>query len=289
MTQEEVLKKLATDIRLRGMSEGTVVAYCTQAAYFMKYFNKSADAMGEKEFRIFLEYLNREKHLKPSTFNNYNSALRFLFEVTLEQNLNYKRIPRKRLPSKVPDALSREEVLHFLEAIDDLRYKAIFSIIYGSGLRLSEVETLRIQDVDNQKMCLFISQAKGQKDRYVPLSPISLEDLRIYFKAQRPTHPQGYLFLNHSGGDHISCKAIWAAFRPYYRRACISSYATVHTLRHSYATHLMEDGVNIFFIQRLLGHSTLVTTMRYLRIAYTDLLKTKSPLDSLEEVRISHD
>lgn len=283
MTQEEVLEKLALDIRLRGMSEGTVLAYSTQAASFMKYFNKSADEMGEKEFRIFLEYLNRDKQLKPTTFNNYNSALRFLFEVTLEQDLNYKRIPRKRIPSKIPDALSRDEVLCFLETIDDLRYKAIFSLIYGSGLRLSEVKKLRIQDIDNQKMCLFISQGKGQKDRYVPLSLKSLDTLRIYFKATRPSHPLGYLFLNRYDTDHISGDSIWAAFKRYYSKTGITSYATVHTLRHSYATHLMEDGINIFFIQRLLGHSTLITTMHYLRIAYTDLLKTESPLDSLEE------
>lgn len=287
MTQEEVLEKLATDIRLRGMSERTVVSYCTQAAFFMKYFNKSADEMGEKEFRIFLEYLNRERHLKPTTFNNYNSALRFLFEVTLEQNLNYKRIPRKRLPNKIPNALTKAEILAFLQVIDDPRYKAIFSITYGCGLRLSEVQKLRIQDVDSTHMRLFIYQAKGQKDRYVPLAHSSLEALRTYYKVTRPKHPLGYLFLSRYGDDHLSGAAIHEAFKRYYSQSGIKSYATVHTLRHSYATHLMEDGINIFFIQRLLGHSTLVTTMRYLRIAYTDLMKTKSPLDDIEQKRIT--
>lgn len=283
MTQEEVLDKLASDIRLRGMSEGTVLAYCTQASFFMNYFNKSADEMGEKEFRIFLEYLNRERNLKPTTFNNYNSALRFLFEVTLEQNLNYKRVPRKRLPSTIPNALTREEIVAFLQVIDDPRYKAIFSITYGSGLRLSEVQKLRIQDVDSTQMRLFIYQAKGQKDRYVPLAHSSLEALRAYYKITRPKHPLGYLFLSRCGDDYLSGAAIHEAFKRYYNQSGIKSYATIHTLRHSYATHLMEDGVNIFFIQRLLGHATLVTTMRYLRIAYTDLMKTKSPLDGIEQ------
>lgn len=283
MTQEEVLEKLATDIRLRGMSEGTVLAYCTQAAFFMRYFNKSADEMGEKEFRIFLEYLNHERNLKPTTFNNYNSALRFLFEVTLEQNLNYKRIPRKRLPSTIPNALTKAEIFSFLQVIDDPRYKAIFSITYGCGLRLSEVQKLRIQDVDSTHMRLFIYRAKGQKDRYVPLAHSSLEALRVYYKTTRPNHPLGYLFLNRYGDNHLSGAAIHEAFKRYYNQSGIKSYATTHTLRHSYATHLMEDSVNIFFIQRLLGHATLVTTMRYLRIAYTDLMKTKSPLDTIEQ------
>lgn len=283
MTKEEVLDKLAIDIRLRGMSEGTVLSYCNQAAFFMRYFNKSADEMGEKEFRIFLEYLDRERNLKPNTFNNYNSALRFLFEVTLEQNINYKRVPKKRIPSTIPNALTKEEIAAFLQVIDDPRYKAIFSITYGSGLRLSEIQKLRIQDVDSQQMRLFIYQSKRQKDRFVPLAQSSLETLRAYYKVTRPNHPLGYLFLSRSGDDHLSGAAIHDAFKRYYSQAGIKSYATTHTLRHSYATHLMEDGVNIFFIQRLLGHSTLVTTMRYLRIAYTDLLKTKSPLDGIDQ------
>lgn len=287
MTQAEILAKLTTDIRLRGMSEETVKEYVAKARVFMRHFDKSADEMGETEFRAFLEYLDREKRLSPASINTYNSGLRFLFEVTLEQNLNYKRLPRKKDPIQVPAAFTREEILWLMAAIDDdLRYKAIFSLTYGSGLRLSEVQKLRVQDIDSAQMRLFVYQGKGQRDRWVPMSLVALEALRNYYKAWKPKQPDGYLFLSGKdgkGNTHISGRAIQDAFKKYHKRARIKTYGTVHTLRHSYATHLMEDGVNVFYIQKILGHATLWTTMRYLRIAQTDVMKTKSPLDKLME------
>lgn len=289
MTREEVLEKLAMDIRLRGLSEDTVKEYVKRSKVFMRHFNKSAKEMGEKEVRIFLEFLSREERLAPSSINGYNSALRFLFEVTLEQNLNYKRIPRKKDPIKVPIAFTREETAAFLNSIDDLKYRAIFSLTYGSGLRLTEVQKLRIKDIDSEQMRLFVFQGKGQRDRWVPLAKTSLKDLRAYFKAYRPNHPNGWLFLNDSNkkkvaDNHLSVRAIQDAFKRYHKKSGIKTYGTTHTLRHSYATHLMEDGVNVFFIQRILGHATLWTTMRYLRIAMTDVMKTQSPLDKWSEV-----
>lgn len=285
MMQEEILTKLNNDMRLRGMSENTISKYVLKSQIFMRHFDKAADEMGEKEFRSFLEYLDREKKLSPSSMNSYNSSLRFLFEVTLEQNLNYKRVPRKKEPIKIPATFTREEILCFINVIDDLRHKSIFSLTYGSGLRLSEVQKLRIKDIDSKQMRLFVYQGKGKRDRWVPMPLISLEILREYYRVYRPKHPEGYLFLNGKngkGGDnHISKKAIQDAFRKYHKKANLNTYGTVHTLRHSYATHQMEDGVNVFFIQRLLGHATLWSTTRYLHIAQTDVLKTQSPLDRI--------
>lgn len=284
MTQQEILDKLTTDIRLRGMSEDTVIEYVTKAKVFMRHFDKAADEMGEKEFRIFLEYLDREKKLSPASINTYNSGLRFLFEVTLEQNLNYKRLPRKKDPIKLPTAFTRQEILWFLEAIDDSsKYKAIFSLTYGCGLRLSEITKLRIKDIDSEQMRLFVNQGKGQRDRWIPLSKFALEDLRTYFREYSPNHPEGYLFLNLKGDNHISDRAVQDAFKKYHKRGRIPTEGSPHTLCHSFATHLMEDGVNVFYIQKILGHATLWTTMRYLRISMTDVMKTKSPLDKLME------
>lgn len=290
MTQEEILEKLTMDIRLRGLSKDTVKEYVTRSAVFMRHFGKSADEMGEKEVRIFLEYLTNKGDLMPATINNYNSALRFLFEVTLEQTLCYRRIPRKKDPIKVPATFTRLEILQLLGTMaEDLRYKAIFSLTYGSGLRLSEVMKLRIKDVDSEQMRLFVYQGKGQRDRWVPLAKTSLADLRSYFKAYRPNHPEGWLFLNEGtrkkvADNHISDRAIQDAFKRFHAKSGIKTYGTTHTLRHSYATHLLEDGVNVFFIQKILGHATLWTTMRYLRIAMTDVMKTESPLDKLQSV-----
>ena len=288
MTHEQAIAKLESDIRLRGMSEHTVKEYRTKAQVFLRYIQKPIEELSEIDFRAFLEHLDREKKIAPSTMNIYNSGLRFFFEVTLEQTLCYRRIPRKKDPIKVPNAFTRQEILWFMQAIDDdLRYKAIFSLTYGSGLRLSEVCKLRVKDIDSEQMRLFVFQGKGQRDRWVPMAQSSLELLRQYFKSYRPNHPDGWLFLNGkfgNGGDsHVSARAVQEAFKRYHQRARIKTYGTVHTLRHSYATHLMEDGVNVFFIQRILGHATLWTTMRYLRIAQTDVMKTKSPLDKLME------
>jgi len=288
MTQEQVLDKLTTDIHLRGLSDNTVIEYRDKARVFMRHFGKSADEMGEAEFRISLEYLDREGRLVPGSINTYNSALRFLFEVTLEQNLNYKRLPRKKDPIKIPPTLMKEEISKFLNAIDDLRYKTIFSILYGSGLRISEVQTLRIQDIDSKQMRIFIYQAKGKKDRYVPLANACLLLLREYFKKYHPKHVDGYLFLNQKADKHISDRAIQDAFKKYHNMSEIKTKATVHTLRHSFATHLFEDGINIFFIQKLLGHATISSTMRYLRIAQTDVLKTHSPLDTIMGMVTDH-
>lgn len=285
MTQQEILDKLTTDIRLRGMSEDTVKEYCTRSKVFMRYFDKPADEMGEKEFRIFLEYLSNENRLSPASINGYNSALRFLFEVTLEQNLNYKRLPRKKDPIKLPDSFTKDEVFDFLNSInDDFRYKVFFSLIYGCGLRLSEAQKLRIQDIDSKQMRIFIYQGKGQRDRWVPMPKYILPLLRQYYKEYTPNHPDGYLFLSGHGGKgefHIKENAIFGAFKKYLKLSGIKKQASTHILRHSYATHLLEEGVNVFFIQKLLGHATLWTTMRYLRISMTDVMKTESPIDKL--------
>lgn len=287
MTHEEAIAKLRMDMGLRGMAKGGEKQYVLQSQKFIKHFDKPVEELEEPDLRAYLEYLNNQGTLSPATLNTYNSALRFFFEVTLEKNLNYKRIPRKKDPIKVPAAFSRQEILWFMGEIDDdLRYKAIFSLTYGSGLRLSEVQKLRTKDIDSEGMRLFVYQGKGQRDRWVPLAQSSLIALREYFKVWKPSHPEGYLFLSGRDGrgdSHISDRAIQDAFKRYHKHARIKTYGTVHTLRHSYATHLMEDGVNVFYIQKILGHATLWTTMRYLRIAQTDVMKTKSPLDKLME------
>ncbi|MVB12746.1 Tyrosine recombinase XerC [Caprobacter fermentans] len=203
MTKEEILGKLVQDIRLRGLSEDTVAEYQTKARVFMEHFDKPADQMGEAEFREFLQYLQDERKLSPASINTYNSGLRFLYEITLEQNLNYKRIPRVKEPILLPNIMTVKEIEKFFGVIDDLRYKAIFLTVYGSGLRLREVHHLRISDVDSEQMRLFIYRSKGKKDRFAVLSQTSLTVLREYWKAYRPNHPEGYLFLNRAGTECI--------------------------------------------------------------------------------------
>lgn len=287
MTHEEAIKKLEQDIKLRGMSPHTVKEYTSKAIRFLKHIDKPISELNEGDFRIYLEFLDRDTKLAPSTMNIHNSALRFFFEVTLEQTLCYRRVPRKKVPYKIPATFTKQEILWFLGAIDDSsRYKAIFSLTYGCGLRLSEIRQLRFQDIDGKQMRLFVYQGKGQRDRWIPLSAIALDELRIYYKEYKPKHPDGYLFLNGKNGvgnDCISERSIQDAFAKYQKLGRIPTKGTVHTLRHSFATHLMEDDVSVFYIQKLLGHSSVLSTMRYLRIAVTDIMKTQSPLDKLME------
>ena len=157
MTHEEALKKLEIDIQLRGMSPHTVDEYLTKARKFLTFTNKPIEELLENDFRIYLEYLSREGKLQPSSINNNNSSLRFFFEVTLEQTLCYRRVPRKKDPIKLPTAFNQEEILQLFHAIDDsVRYKAIFALTYGCGLRLSEIRHLRIKDIDSKQMRLFV-------------------------------------------------------------------------------------------------------------------------------------
>lgn len=283
MTQEEILNKLDEDIRLRGLTEHTVQEYHLRANAFMRYCEKPADQLGESEIRSFLKYLQEDRKLSPASVNGYNSALRFLFEVTLEMNLNYKRIPRAKEPILLSNVMTVPEIQAFFSVIEKPRDKAIFLNIYGSGLRLGEIRRLRVQDIDSKQMRVFIRQSKGKRDRFVVLSKAGLDALREYWKEARPKHPDGYLFLNRNGTDCISERTIQDAFCKYLKLTKISHHATVHTLRHSYATHLLEGGTSIFYIRQLLGHSTIWTTTRYLHVANTDVMKTQSPLDTMKE------
>jgi integrase/recombinase XerD len=260
-----------------------VKVYVLRSGVFMRHFNKPADQLGEAEFRAFLQYLHEERGLQSASVNGYNSALRFLYEVTLEQNLNYKRLPRLKEPILLPNVLTKEEIHSLFSVIEKPRDQALFFNIYGSGLRLGEIRRLRIQDIDSKQMRLFIHQGKGKRDRFTVLSQLGLHALREYWKHARPKHPCGYLFLNRDGTDCITERTVQDAFERYLKKAGITHHATVHTLRHSYATHLLENGTSIFYIRQLLGHSTIWTTTRYLHVANTDILNTASPLDTMSE------
>lgn len=288
MTHQEAITKFNIDMELRGFSHHTIKSYLTHIRMFLEHTQKEIDDLDENDIRTFLTYLDKARNVAPGTANGYNSALRFFYEVTLERDVSYKRLPRKKDPIKVPKAFTEDEIIAFFKAVDNSKYRAIFSLAYGCGLRRNEIINLKIEDIDSKQMRVFVNQGKGQKDRYVPLGKATLNDLRLYFLEYKPKHEQNYLFLNDNfknkvATGKISERSIWDAFKRYHKKAKIKTQGTVHTLRNSYATHLLESGVNVFFIQRLLGHATLWTTMRYLRIAMTDLMRTESPLDKLME------
>jgi integrase/recombinase XerD len=280
MNQQQVIEKLARDIELRGLSKSTVKEYCQRVKFFQDHFKKPATEIVEQEIRDYLHYLRNDRNLSVSLVNMCNCALRFLYDVTLEQNLNYKRVPRLKQPYLLPNILTKDEVQSIFNAADNLKHKCILMTIYGSGLRLSEITSLKLSDIDSKNMRIFVDQGKGQKDRYALLSQWNLEILREYWKQYKPKY---WLFEGMEEGSHISKRAVQDLFKKHLKKSGINKKASVHTLRHSFATHLLENGTNLFYIRDLLGHATIRTTTVYLHVATTDILKTTSPLDTLQQ------
>lgn len=285
MTNEEVYQRAYDEIKLRGLSPNTVEGYLGELTVFLRFFdNRPIDSMGEEEIREFLLHLlNSGK--SSSTVNIYNSALRFIFGAVLGKRLNYQMIPRHRHYREFPSIMSKSEIVRFFSVIDNLRDKAMFETVYGAGLRLSEIIHLRVQDIDSNQMRIFVHQGKGGKDRFTLLSQRNIEVLREYWKQYRPNHPEGYLFYARSKDQHtLTSRSVQNAFNKYKKMANLPESYTVHTLRHCFATHLLESGVELVQIKQLLGHTFLQTTSIYLHLSNTSN-GIQSPLDTLPKKR----
>ena len=282
MTKEEIFEKLQTEVKIRGLSPGTYKTYMQAIDLFLNWADKPYEELEEIDFRNYLLYLIDRGDLEINTINMYNAAVRFYLQVILEKNVNYRRTARLRKEHKLPPVWSNEEVKKFFNVIDNFKDRAIFINIYGSGLRVSEICTLKVQDVDSKSMRLMIRQSKGKKDRYTILSQIGLEALREYWKRYRPASEEGYLFPGNTKEGHIGTNGVEFAFRKYLSRTDITTPGTVHTLRHCFATHALEAGTDIIYIKELLGHSCFESTNVYLHVANTKVFKTASPADELQ-------
>ncbi|HWQ75282.1 MAG TPA: site-specific integrase [Syntrophomonas sp.] len=277
--QEQVLLRLKEDILLRGLSQRTLESYSLHTRTFLKWSSRPVEQLNEDDVRKFLLYLIKDKKLAPATVNNYNAAIRFLFAVTFNRNLNYLQIPRQKNRKTLPAVLTRDEVATIIESSKTLKHKALLTVIYSSGLRVSEAAALKIQHIDSKNMRLFVANGKGCKDRYTLLSETCLAVLRKYFRSYRPKHPEGWFFLSPNISSHITYRGIEFAFEEALKRTSITKHVSVHTLRHAFATHLLEDGATLLQIKELLGHSSIQSTTVYLHLAnLTSAIK--SPLDN---------
>jgi site-specific recombinase XerD len=284
-TNEAVVARMAEDLRLRGLSAGTQEDYLMHVNLFLSWTgNHPAEGMNEEDIRAYLNYLITEKKLATSTVNTYNAALRFLFAVTLNRNLNYRQIPRLKEVRRLPEILTVKEVSALFDNAGSLRNIALLMTIYGAGLRISEMCNLQIRDIDSENMRIFVRQGKNGKDRYTLLSQANLGILREYWKAYRPKHPDGWLFLNKNGSDKISFRTIQDVFNKSVKQAVISKDVSAHTLRHCFATHLLEAGTDVCRIKQLLGHTHIQSTTFYLHLLNFDS-KLKSPLDLMPKKR----
>lgn len=266
------------DLELKGFSPKTQQSYIRHVALFAKYYNKSPESLDSEEIKDYLYYLITERNLSKSYVNQVYSGLKLLYEITLNKQWDMKKIPRAKKEKKLPQVLSQEEVKAILTCIRNLKHKAILSTIYAAGLRVGEVVNLKVSDIDSVNMQIRVEQGKGNKDRLTLLSEENLKILREYFKYFRPVH---WLFPGGGIDKHLTTRSVEKIMDRAVITAGITKPATVHTLRHSFATHLLESGVDIYYIQRLLGHANIESTSIYLHMTNMKLRNIKSPLDTL--------
>lgn len=274
-------QRMIEDMKIRNLSPRTQESYVRLIERFARYFGKSPEQLGPEEIREYQVYLVNERDLSPSTLIQVVAALRFLYGTTLRQSWTVQAIAYPRRPKRLPIVLSRLEVARILDAAWTLRLHTILSLIYGCGLRSAEATHLRVQDIDSERMLLRIASGKGDKERWVPLSAKLLELLRKYWKVYRPKY---WLFPGSSPDQPMREEPVRQIFNLICEELQLKKKATLHTLRHSYATHLMEDGVDMRTIQVVLGHSSLSTTGIYTHVSERKLHEAKSPLDLLPPV-----
>jgi site-specific recombinase XerD len=272
-------QRMLDDMQLRNLRPETQRNYLNHVANFAQYFKRSPELLDIEAVRQYQLYLLNERKLSPETINQYVSSVKFLYLTTLEMPWTPEHFPRVRRPHKLPVVLSQEEILAFFDYVPSLKYRAALMVCYGAGLRVSEAVALKVSDIDSQRMLLRVEQGKGGKDRYAMLSPRLLDVLRRYWRAARP---KDYLFPSWREQRHLCAASLQLACREAALRAGIHKRVTVHTLRHSFATHLLENGADIRIIQVLLGHSRIDTTTRYAAVSPQLVAATVSPLDRLE-------
>ena len=272
-------QRMTEDMQVRNLALNTQTSYVQQVSLFARHFNKSPEQLGPEDIRAYQVYLTNEKKLAPGSVLIAVAALRFLYKVSLKKDWTFEDvIPAPKKPQKLPVVLSPEEVLQFLGCVGSTKHRAILTTCYAAGLRISEAVRLKPTDIDSQRMVIRVDQGKGQKDRYVMLSPKLLEILRSWWRVERP---QQWLFPGDIPGRHISKDAVEQACQKARRLSGIPKPITPHSLRHGFAVHLLESGTDVRTIQLLLGHRSLATTARYLRIATSKVCSTSSPLDLL--------
>jgi integrase/recombinase XerD len=273
-------QRMDNDMVLRGLAERTRKAYIAAVVGIAQYYHRSPDQLGEDEVERYLLHLIGERKLAWNSTNQAACALTFLFRVTLKRAKTKFSIPRRKVAAKLPEILSREEVRRILEASAKLKHRTLLTATYAAGLRVSEVCNLKVSDIDSARMMLRVECGKGAKDRYTLLSPRLLELLRLYWHATRPV---SWLFPTRDGQRCIDSTLAQKMYYAAKRRAEITKEGGIHSLRHAFATHLLEAGVDVHAIQRLLGHGQLSTTARYFHLKQ-HVVTTESPLDLLPPV-----
>lgn len=271
--------QMMEDLQLRDYARGTRKAYVDCARAFVAYHRKPPQQMGELEVRQFLMYLVETKKVGPASRKMYVAAIKFLYAVTLRRPEVVAAIPWPKVAHGVPEILSGSEITTLLGAVESLKHRAVIMTAYGAGLRVSEVCSLHVDDIDSVRMTIRVRHGKGNQARYVPLPERVLFVLRRYWVAERPKKP--WLFPGQQPGCPVSAASVRWHLGAAATRTQLTKRVTPHVLRHSFATHLLELGTDVRVIQMLLGHRSIRTTVRYTRVTGRLVAKTTSPVDVL--------
>jgi integrase/recombinase XerD len=286
MAQTSPLRqRMIEDMTIRNLSRSTQQSYIYAVAKFSRHFDRPPARLGMEDVRAYQLHLIGQKY-SWSHINQVTCALRFFYGITLGQKEAFERIVVGKDPEKLPAVLDPREITRFLVAVEGLRNRVALATAYAAGLRVGEAARLKVDSIKSQRMLLHIEGGKGGGDRYAMLSPRLLTVLRAYWKRAQPRF---WLFPGQEPGDHISVGALQSACRAARKRARIDKRVTAHTLRHSFATHLLENGTDIRIIQVLLGHTRLDTTARYAQVATNLIAGTPSPFDRLSLELIAPD
>jgi len=273
-------EQMIKDLQLKGITPKTQKKYLREVNNLSSYFGKSPEELGEKEVKEYLLHLLEDRKLSRGTYKNYAAGIKFLYTTTLNRAEVVEKIRYPKAAKKLPVVLDLVEVKALLSVTENLKHRALLTITYSAGLRVSEAATLRVTDIDSKRMMVRVQQGKGGKDRYSILSQAALELLRRYWRQYRPKE---WLFEGQKDGTHMCYTAIRNIFFEAKKRAGITKPASPHTLRHSFATHLIEAGTSLHHVQLLLGHRSPTTTTIYLHVSKMNLAQVSSPLDSIPE------
>lgn len=272
------LKKFTEQIQLKGYSTATLKTYRNEFSVFLKYLKEiPAQNSTIEDIRNYILFCINELKLSEATIHSRINAIKFFYEQVLKRERFLIAIPRPKKPSKLPKVIAPVDIKKLFESTPNLKHNTMLKLCYGLGLRVSEIINLKITDIDSKSMQVFIERAKGKKDRYVNLPESILPQLRCYFIEYKP---KLYLFEGQNGGQYSS-RSAQQVFKNAMLKAKINKAVGIHSLRHSYATHLLEQGTDIRFIQELLGHSDIKTTLLYTEVSDKSIRKIISPLDNL--------
>ncbi len=268
-------------LQLKGYSKSTIKTYSTEFGVFLQVLKQhKATEITTSRLKDYLQYCHNSLHLTENAIHSRMNALKFYYEKVLQREKFFWEIPRPKKPMLLPKLLNQAELRKLFNALTNKKHKAMLFTAYSAGLRVSEIVNLKITDIDSKRMQIFIRRAKGKKDRYVNLSPLLLDILREYIKDYKPK-PRLYLFESDTTLDKYPIRTVQQVFSNAKAKAGIGKEVGIHSLRHSFATHLLDKGTDIRYIKDLLGHFNIKTTERYLHVSKQQLVNIVSPLDDL--------